>query len=113
MMAAVSFSFSACVVPSSCQACTHRKSRESLAQEASLELPMELRLHCDRSVTHLRVLRVLQDGGLQQQHGCVQVALPSLLLALGEGIGPLSIRVAGVQDVSLVRTVGLRLRPFN
>lgn len=47
----------------------------------------------------------MQDGGLQQQHGGVQVALPSLLLALGEGVGPLSVRIAGVQDVSLVETV--------
>lgn len=64
-----------------------------------------------RAQCHLRVLRVLKDGGLQQQDGGVQVSLPSLLLALGEGVGPVSVRVVGVEVVTLNETKNRSLIP--
>lgn len=49
----------------------------------------------------LCVLWVLQDGGLQQQHCCVQVSLSCFFLTLGEDVGRVSIRVVGVEVVTL------------
>lgn len=66
-----------------------------------------------RAQHHLRVLRVLEDGGLQQQHGGVQVSLPSLLLALGEGVGPVSVRVVGAEVVTLNETKNCSLIPLD
>lgn len=53
---------------------------------------------------HLVVLWVLYDGSFQEQDGCVQVSLSSLLLTLSEGVGPVSVRVVGAEEVALEKT---------